>query len=192
MTELYAKVESPVLRDIQVSFDGVPPGSAEVWPDRVPDLYLGEPVVVGVRFDTIPAAIRVKGTRDGKPFETVAPLATAEGGHGINVVWARRKIQSLLDGVLEGDDAEAVRAQVVSLGLTHHLVTKHTSLVAIDLTPARPEEEAARTVMVPVNLPNGATFGNLPRSATPATLYLFQGLAACLVAVSLLMVARRS
>ena len=192
MTELYSKVESPVLRDIRVSFDGAPEGAAEVWPDRVPDLYLGEPVVVGARFNALPTAIRVTGLRDGERFETVVPLAQAESGRGISVLWARRKIQSLLDGALEGDNAEAVRAQVVSLGLTHHLVTKHTSLVAIDLTPARPEGRAAQTTPVPVSLPNGSTFGGLPRSATPATLYLFEGLAACLVAVSLLVVARRS
>ncbi len=191
MSELYAKVENPVLSDIQVSFDGVETAGAEVWPDRVPDLYLGEPVVVGARFEKVPATIRVTGRRDGEPFETVVPLSQAEPGHGINVLWARRKIQSLLDGLHEGDDPEAVRAQVVSLGLTHHLVTRHTSLVAVDLTPVRPGHEGLETAMVPVNLPNGATFGSLPRSATPATLYMLQGLAACLVAFAALVAVRR-
>lgn len=191
MNELYAKVESPVLSDIQVSFEGVEAASAEVWPDRIPDLYLGEPVVVGARFDKVPAAIRVTGQRDGEPFETVVALGRAEAGHGINVLWARRKIQSLLDGVHEGDDPAAVRAQVVSLGLTHHLVTAHTSLVAVDLTPVRPGDEALESVMVPVNLPNGATFGSLPQSATPATLFMLQGLAAGLVAFGVLAASRR-
>lgn len=191
MSELYEKVESPVLSDIQVSFDGIAPEGAEVWPDRVPDLYLGEPVVVGVRFDELPAAIRVTGQRDGERFETVVPLNQTETGHGISVLWARRKIQSLLDGLHDGDDPEAVRAQVVSLGLTHHLVTRHTSLVAVDLTPVRPNGEDLESVMVPVDLPNGATFGALPQSATPATLFLLQGLAACLVAVGGLVMVRR-
>jgi Ca-activated chloride channel family protein len=192
MGELYAKIESPVLSDIQVSFEGVEAASAEIWPERVPDLYLGEPVVVGARFALPPTKIRVTGRRDGQPFETVVPFTEAETGHGINVLWARRKIQSLLDGEQESDDPEAVRAQVVSLGLTHHLVTRHTSLIAVDLTPVRPEGEALESLMVPVNLPNGATFGSLPRSATPATLYLLQGLAACFAALTLLVVSRRS
>ena len=191
MGELYAKVESPVLSDIRVSFDGIAPEAAEVWPDRIPDLYLGEPVVVGARFDQVPAAIRVTGRRDGEPFETVAPFDRAETGRGINVMWARRKIQSLLDGVREGDDGEAVRAQVVSLGLTHHLVTRHTSLVAVDLTPVRPDGEGLESVMVPVNLPNGATFGVLPQSATPAMLFMLQGLVACFAAAGVLVAVRR-
>jgi len=191
MNELYAKVESPVLSDIQVTFDGVDEGSAEVWPARIPDLYLGEPVVVGARFEKLPVSIRVTGRRDGEAFETVAPLDRAEAGHGINVLWARRKIQSLLDGVHSGSDPDVVRAQVVSLGLTHHLVTPHTSLVAVDLTPVRPEGESLENLAVPVNLPAGATFGTLPQSATPATLFMLEGLAACLVAVGVLAMVRR-
>ncbi len=34
-----------------------------------------------------------------------------------------------------GADPEEVRAQIVALGLEHHLVTPHTSLVAVDVTP---------------------------------------------------------
>jgi Ca-activated chloride channel family protein len=191
MTELYTKIESPVLSDIQVAFDGVGAEKAEVWPARVPDLYLGEPVVVGARFDEVPAAIRVTGRRDGQPFETLVPIQEASSGRGINVLWARRKIQSLLDGVHSGDDPEVVRTQVVSLGLTHHLVTKHTSLVAVDVTPVRPLDEPISSAMVPVNTPHGSP-GTLPQSATPATLFLLQGLAASIAAAVLFVLARRS
>lgn len=192
MAELYAKVESPVLSDIQISFDGVPEEEAEVWPDRVPDLYLGEPVVVGVRFDRNPTAIRVRGERDGEPYETVVPFAEAEAGRGIDVLWARRKIQSLLDGLHEGNDPDSVRAQVVSLGLAHHLVTRHTSLVAVDLTPVRPLEEGLDSVTIPVNAPAGTAFGGLPQSATPASWLLLQALAAWLGASAILVLVRRS
>ncbi|MEO5760973.1 MAG: marine proteobacterial sortase target protein [Vicinamibacteria bacterium] len=194
MTELYAKIESPVLSDIHVTFEGISGNGdgPEIWPDRVPDLYLGEPVVVSARFVSVPSMIRVTGQRDGQAFETDVPMALAEAGRGIHVLWARRKIQSLLDGVQEGDDPEATRAQVVSLGLTHHLVTKHTSLVAIDKTPVRPADEAADTILVPVNTPNGSTFGSLPQSATSAPEFMLQALAAWLVAAGLFIWARRS
>jgi Ca-activated chloride channel family protein len=191
MTELYTKIESPVLSDIQVSFDGIAAEKAEVWPSRVPDLYLGEPVVVGARFDEVPTAIRVRGERDGQPFETVAPIEKTQAGRGINVLWARRKIQSLLDGVHEGADAETVRTQVVSLGLTHHLVTRHTSLVAVDLTPVRPAEESMERVLIPVNTPHGSAAGTLPQSATPATLFLLQGLVASIAAAVLFAIGKR-
>lgn len=190
MAELYAKIESPVLSDIRLSFDGAAAEQAEVWPDRIPDLYLGEPLVVGVRFEQPPTAIRVSGERDGQPFSTVVPFDLARSGVGINVLWARRKIQSLLDGIHEGDDAEAVRAQVVSLGLTHHLVTRHTSLVAIDVTPSRPDDQGLERVEIPLNPPHGSP-GSLPQTATPAALFVLQGLFATVAALVLLIASRR-
>ena len=47
MTALFEKLESPVLTNVEVRFDDP---AAEVWPQRVPDLYAGEPVVVAVKF----------------------------------------------------------------------------------------------------------------------------------------------
>ncbi len=190
MAELYAKIETPVLSDIRLSFDGAAPELAEVWPDRIPDLYLGEPLVVGVRFERPPTAIRVSGERDGQPFSTVVPLDEARSGVGINVLWARRKIQSLLDGINEGDDPEAVRAQVVSLGLAHHLVTDHTSLVAVDVTPSRPVDAGLERVDIPLTPPHGAP-GSLPQTATPAALFLLQGLSAILATFIVLAATRR-
>jgi len=105
------------------------------------------------------------------------------------VLWARRKIESLTDSLHEGKDADEVRKQVVELGLEHHLVTKHTSLVAVDVTPTRPEDEALRTSAVPTNLPHGWTYegiGQLPQTATPAPLHALVALLSLLAAAALL------
>jgi Ca-activated chloride channel family protein len=120
----------------------------------------------------------------------LVPLDEARSGVGINVLWARRKIQSLLDGIHEGDDPEAVRAQVVSLGLAHHLVTDHTSLVAVDVTPSRPVDAGLERVDIPLTPPHGAP-GSLPQTATPAALFLLQGLSAILAAFIVLAATRR-
>jgi Ca-activated chloride channel family protein len=88
---------------------------------------------------------------------------------GIAKLWARRKIESITDSMIEGVDAQAVRNAVVALGLEHHLVTQYTSLVAVDVTPTSPVA-GGETRNVPVNRPHGST-ATLPRTATPATLY---------------------
>ena len=41
----------------------------------------------------------------------------------------------------ESAPAEEMRARLIELALTHHLVTKYASLIAIDRTPVRPEEQ---------------------------------------------------
>src|SRR5690606_23077319 len=42
MRELFARLDRPALRDLALSW----PGSAEVYPQRLPDLYAGEPLLV--------------------------------------------------------------------------------------------------------------------------------------------------
>ncbi len=58
----------------------------------------------------------------------------------------------------------------LALGLGHHLVTKYTSLVAVDVTPSRPQAEPLKRRNVPHNLPEGweydKVFGGGPDNAT--------------------------
>jgi Ca-activated chloride channel family protein len=57
-------------------------------------------------------------------------------------------------------------------------VSRYTSLVAVDITPVRPDSKSLRTQALKTNLPHGmqyeAIFG-WPQTATPATIYLVLG-----------------
>jgi Ca-activated chloride channel family protein len=100
---------------------------------------------------------------------------------GIHRLWARKKISGLMDRLREGGDRDEVRGAVVTVALRHRLVSAYTSLVAVDLTPARTADAALATGLVPTNLPAGAVhekiFGTLPQTATAMELYLVMGLA---------------
>ena len=113
------------------------------------------------------------------------PLGGRRRAEGLGVLWARRKIESLLDSLHEGAPADEVRAAVVALGLEHHLVTKHTSLVAVDVTPVasggRSTREAARRdEPAPRLARTRSVFGELPRTATPLRLHALVGVLALL------------
>ncbi len=41
------------------------------------------------------------------------------------------------------------------MALTHHLISRYTSLVAVDVTPVRPENVPSAKRDVPINLPHG-------------------------------------
>jgi len=187
MTGLFQRLESPVLTGIEVSW---PAGAAvEAWPARIPDLYLGEPVVLSARLEGEAREVRLAGRRGNDAWSSTMALSGGRHGDGVAVLWARRKIESLTDSLHEGKDADEVRKQVVELGLEHHLVTKHTSLVAVDVTPTRPEDEALRTSAVPTNLPHGWTYegiGQLPQTATPAPLHALVALLSLFAAAALL------
>jgi Ca-activated chloride channel family protein len=87
-----------------------------------------------------------------------------------------------------------VRKAVVAVALAHHLVSRHTSLVAVDVTPARPLDRALGSHAMPTNLPHGwdyeAVFG-MGQGATSATLHALIGVAALLVAAALCVMLRR-
>jgi Ca-activated chloride channel family protein len=169
MARLFVRLESPVLTGIEVRW---PEGAAvEAWPQRVPDLYLGEPVIISARLSGPADHVVVTGRRSRREWRTSLPLDGGRSGEGMGVLWARRKIESLLDSLHEGASRDEVKAQVVALGLEHHLVTRHTSLVAVDVTPVRPGNDSLQRRDVATHLPHGWTragvFGELPQTATP-------------------------
>jgi Ca-activated chloride channel family protein len=171
MTALFRKLESPALTDITVLW----PAGADVWPRVVPDLYAGEPVLVSAAFDAGAAAgnIAVSGRRDGASWGTLLPKSTASAESGIGVLWARAKIDALMDAGRRGAPEPAIRAAVIDVALTHHLVSKFTSLVAVDVTPTKAAGIPASKTAVPGNVPEGLTgFDQLPRTATPAPLMM--------------------
>lgn len=191
MGGLFAKLESPVLKGIEIAW----PGSVEAWPKRIPDLYLGEPIVVSAALDVTEGEIRLSGLRGDAPWQAVLPLAEARSGSGMGVLWAREKIASLIDSLREDGKEDAVRDAVVEVALAHHLVSKYTSLVAVDKTPVRPNEDELKSGAIPTNLPEGwefeKVFGELPQGATDSRWNLLAGLLTLLLAAGLYATARR-
>jgi len=149
MAALFSQLEAPMLQRIEVQW-GDP--SAEAWPARIPDLYLGEPLVLTAR-SSGGGPVSVSGTRGGSAWNDSFPTAAKLKGAGIDKLWARRKIQALMDSLHEGADAKTVRQAVTDLGLRHHLVTDYTSLVAVDDQPTAPANARPVTRIVPVNPP---------------------------------------
>lgn len=193
MGELFAKLESPVLKGVRIEW---PEGAAvESWPKRIPDLYAGEPLLVTAALDRLQGSARVSGLHGDAPWEASVPLVQPAAGAGVGVLWARDKIGALMDAVREGASEEEARKHVVELALTHHLVTKYTSLVAIDRTPARPENAPLKTAALPTNLPEGWSYdavfgaqgGELPQGATDSRANLLVGAILLLLATLLLL-----
>ena len=178
MATLFAKLESPVMTDLEVQFSsGV---EVEAWPKRVPDLYDGEPLILAAKTSGAGEKVTIKGMRALTPWQATLDMMQGRSGEGIGVFWARSKIAALVDSLHEGEDKDKVREAVISVALTHHLVSRYTSLVAVDVTPTRPAHAPLDRHAMPVNLPQGQNyqkiFGQLPQTATPAELHLLSGL----------------
>lgn len=142
MDRLFRKLGSPAVTGIEVLWPGGT--AAETFPATVPDLYRGEPVALRVRLAGAPRPgdrVTVAGSTVGGSWSAEVELAGRGNAPGIAALWARAKIADLLDTERRGADPAATRAAIVDTALAHHLVSKYTSLVAVDRTPQRPGGE---------------------------------------------------
>ena len=189
MTALLQRLQYPALTDLKLT---LPAGSsAEVYPDPLPDLYLSEPVQIALRAAKLPAQLTLSGRFGSRPWQTQLTLDSPQPGKGISVLWARRRIASLMDRQRLSDDAAEqaeLREAVVNTALQHHLVSQFTSLVAVDQTPARPDDETLQQRPVALTLPKGWHYGKvfgMAKTATPGPLLLLAGLSLLLGAAGL-------
>lgn len=156
MRTLFEKLESPVVTNLSANFSA---GGADATPETLPDLYRGEPVVLAAKLASLSGTIEVKGMIGDRPWIVTLPVAQAAKGEGLSKLWARRKIADAEVAQTLGQiDAEQADQRILALALQHHLVTRLTSLVAVDKTPRRPDGATLSRNDIPLNLPAGWDF----------------------------------
>ncbi|MFL7024175.1 marine proteobacterial sortase target protein [Enterovibrio norvegicus] len=175
---LFDKLSSPVMQDIKVTWqDGTP---VDAWPSPVPDLYKHQPLTLAFKIPSEAKTLNLSGKLNQQEWQYSIDLENVGAGQatGIDVFWARKQIESItLDQTLSADQKEK---RITQLGLDHHIVTKHTSLIAIDQTPTRPLDEKAASFSInphkPQNSANGSN-GVMLQSGLGSTMaMLFGGL----------------
>lgn len=157
MRRLLETIESPVLTDVRLSFEGVE--LAEIYPHRLPDLFLRQPLLVFGRISQGgKGTVHLTARKDDQPFETSLPFdaSTASFHPGITTLWARQRVEDLMDRWREADeDGRAnIRTSLIAHAIRYRLVTRFTSLVAVEEVVANVGGES-RTVPVPTELPAG-------------------------------------
>jgi len=185
MTDLFAKLERVALSDVVVDW----PEAVELYPHEIPDVYAGEPLVLAASYPAVPdrpLLATAFGRAAGLPWKQTVGGVPSELP-GISTLWARRKIEYLIDSRVAGVDETLIRKLVIETALEHHLVSPYTSLVAVDKTPARSAEAALERRNLSNNMPAGAQWqAAFPKTATPGPLLRWLGAIALMVAGSLL------
>ncbi len=191
---LLRKLESPALTDIALSLNA---DDIEFYDDPIPDMYLGEPVTILLRAKRLPARISVTGKIGRANWQQTVSLDSEYENKGVSVAWARAKIATFseLYHAAENENLKAYfKHRIVDVAYRHHLVSRYTSLVAVDVTPvnqsgvlysdrmktARPHGWFSRQKK---QLMTAQIY--LPQTATPAPLHLV--LAMLLLALALIL-----
>lgn len=145
-------IQSPVLTDIEVSFDGF--DVYDVEPSVLPTLYAQKPIVLlGKWKGDKTGTIRISGTNGEGNYSQSINVADSITGdnNAVGYLWARKRVERLTD---YGRDREnpAVRKEVTQLGLNYHMITPYTSFIAVLDTVRNPEGDST-DVDQPLPLP---------------------------------------
>ena len=169
MRGLFDKLESPAVTDLTATFSE---READVTPAVLPDLYRGEPLVLAAQLAALDGHGRDQGP-DRRPARgssrcrsPTPPKARAcpSSGRGARSPTPRSRARC---GSITPEEADK---RILALALDHQLVTRLTSLVAVDKTPSRPEGAPLTLAELPLNLPAGwdfdKVFGERPQPAS--------------------------
>jgi len=171
MRGLFAKLENPAVTGLTAKFSEA---VADMTPAAIPDVHRDEPLVLAAKLDKLTGSVEIRGRIGDRPWVVTLPVANAAEGKGLSKLWARRKIADAeIARTLRQAAPEDADKTILALALEHQLVTRLTSLVAVDKTPSRPEGETLKLTELPLNLPAGwefsKVFGERPKLPAPPT-----------------------
>jgi len=156
----HERIRNPLLTDISIDWNGLP--VADVYPQRIPDLFSAKPLILSGRF-TSPAngTIRLKGKVAGNDFVRDIPVSFPEtmASHDVlSSLWARRRIDELMSqdyaGAQSGRMKPDLKQTITQVGLEYRLMTQFTSFVAVEEMIVT-DGNQPRRIDVPVEVPAG-------------------------------------
>jgi len=156
--EFYNRISHPALTDVEIDFGGMQ--VTDMYPGRIPDLFVGRPVILTGRFKgNSSTTIHVKGsvgdmTRD---IAIAADLGDSAATHeGIACVWARKKIETLGSQATYDTDSD-LPGEIKQVALEYGLMSAYTAFIAVDSSHKTTGDHGV-TVAVPVPVPDGVRY----------------------------------
>jgi Ca-activated chloride channel family protein len=144
MAALMTKISQPAISNIELMFDNQIHQDIDVYPKKITDLYLGEPMQVAIKSKLPISSVQLTGEMATQPWYQQLIVDDTESSTGISTVWARNKIEDLLDGLVMGVDKELVKQQVIATSLAHQIISPYTSFIAVEKQPELPTLTAAQ------------------------------------------------
>ncbi|NKB99238.1 MAG: VWA domain-containing protein [Pseudomonadales bacterium] len=137
--ELSARLQTPVLRNIEVDWTDLP--VTDVFPMRIPDLYAGDTVRVTGRYtEPFSGFVELRGQRLGEQAKLIVPVDLEQHSKApvLRQIWARTAVTDAMQEFVAPPERridqktdDELRARILNLGLSHNLVTRWTSFVAV-------------------------------------------------------------
>lgn len=164
MEKLFDSISRPQLTHISIDWpDNI---HSETWPDKIPDLYDGEPLWLKSKVSDLSGQVRIAGRLKDTLWQSDLSLENPQQQLGVAVLWAREKIAAIMNSAYHGAVNDQQKNQIISTALEHHLVSRFTSLVAVDKTPSRTAEKLHQQ-KIAGHLPKGSDAKRVKSPSVP-------------------------
>ena len=157
MNDFFERISFPALSDMEIDWGGMQ--VSDVYPSRLPDLFVGRPVVVTGKFWGRPGEITVRGQAAGERVEVTMDADGQMNEHGfLPRIWARLRIADLTDRrAWVRDPYGELEGVIKNTALEYGLMSDYTAFVAVDAT-RRTAGDSGVTVVQPVPMPDGVRY----------------------------------
>ena len=157
MAKFFGRISHPALTDIEIDWGGM--AVSDVYPAKIPDMFVGRAVVVTGKYRGTPADVTISGLRGGSGHMITVPAEDDGAGRAqISRIWARLRIADLADRqAWQQDPHGELENSIRSTALEYQLMSDYTSFVAVD-TSRQTEGEYGVTVHQAVPVPDGVRY----------------------------------
>ena len=161
MEQFFNRISHPALTDVKIHWDEF--DVSDIYPRRLPDLFVGKPIVVTGRYDSHPGrhgepivlSGRAARSRMQIPVSPFRGLAQDET-EALPSIWARLKISDLLERA-QYEPSSRIAREVRQTALDYQLLSPYTAFIALDGS-RRTYGENGTTVPAAVPVPKGVKY----------------------------------
>lgn len=136
-------IQSPVLTDVQVTYDGF--DVYDIEPPTLSTLFASRPIVLFGKWKGEPSGtIHITGKTGGRDYAEDIPVSAAiplEANNIIQYLWARTRVERLTDYGMTEDLQANAKKEVTELGLRYSMMTPYTSFIAVTEKYETPKEK---------------------------------------------------
>ena len=157
MNDFFGRISHPTLSDLSIDWGDML--VSDVYPSRLPDLFVGRPVVVTGKYRGEPGDLNVHGQAGGERVEFGIQIDGREPVYAfLPQLWTRLRIADLVDRrVWAADPYDEFEGMIRRTALEYELMSDYTAFVAVDSTRSTGGDFGV-TVVQPVPVPPGVRY----------------------------------
>ena len=157
MNNFFDRISHPALSNVAIHWGDM--RVSDIYPSRLPDLFVGRPVVVTGKYRGEPGGLYVGGRAGGERIEFgVRSDGDADAHAFLPRIWARLRIADLMDRRVWATDPYGEFEGVIrQTALDYGLLSDYTAFVAVDASQPTTGDYGV-TVVQPVPVPEGVRY----------------------------------